>query len=90
MALIHNKLYNDRRTTIITTNYLNQPAGFSRVAGYSGKEGEAGMAARQATREETLGERIGDRMWSRLQEMCVPVEMRGADYRQGPKRARFV
>jgi hypothetical protein len=34
---------------------------------------------RAALREETLGERIGERMRSRLQEMCVPVEMRGKD-----------
>jgi hypothetical protein len=26
---------------------------------------------------------------SRLQEMCVAVELRGADFRQGVKRARF-
>ncbi len=89
VALILNTRYNDRRTTVITTNYLNQPAGFSRGGGSSRDQSEAGAAARQAVREETLGERIGDRMWSRLQEMCVPVEMRGADYRQGPKRARF-
>ncbi len=89
VALILNTRYNDRRTTIITTNYLNQPAGFSRATA-AGDQGEAGTAARQAMREETLGGRIGDRMWSRLQEMCVPVEMRGPDYRQGPKRARFV
>jgi DNA replication protein DnaC len=53
-----------------------------------GSEG-AGSGGRFGNREETLGDRIGDRMWSRLQEMCVPVEMRGADYRQGAKRARF-
>ena len=93
VALILNTRYNDRRTTIITTNYLNQPAsslrsGFPPVA--SRDQGDAGTAARQAMREDTLGERIGDRMWSRLQEMCVPVEMRGPDYRLGPKRARFV
>ena len=82
VALILNTRYNDKRTTIITTNYPNQRAG-----GLAG-EGAAG-AARQAVREETLGDRIGDRMWSRLQEMCVPVEMRGADYRLGAKRARF-
>jgi DNA replication protein DnaC len=40
-------------------------------------------------REESLGDRIGERMRSRLAEMCVPVEMTGADYRQGAKRAQF-
>ncbi len=78
VALILNTRYNDKRTTIITTNYPNQRAG-----------GTGGTEARQAVREETLGDRIGDRMWSRLQEMCVAVEMRGVDYRLGAKRARF-
>ncbi len=46
--------------------------------------------ARRATRDETLGERIGQSMWSRLQEMCVSVELYGTDYRQsGAGRARF-
>jgi DNA replication protein DnaC len=40
-------------------------------------------------REESLGDRIGERMRSRLQEMCVVVEMRGEDYRQRMKRASF-
>lgn len=42
-------------------------------------------------RLETLGDRIGARMWSRLQEMCVSVEVNGQDYRQrspgGPRHA---
>jgi DNA replication protein DnaC len=37
----------------------------------------------------TLGDRITERMRSRLQEMCVVVEMNGADFRQGAKRATF-
>jgi DNA replication protein DnaC len=40
-------------------------------------------------RQENLGDRIGERMLSRLQEMCVAVEMRGKDFRQGVARARF-
>jgi DNA replication protein DnaC len=77
VAHILNTRYNDRRTTIITTNYANLPPG--------GAEGDA----RVANREETLGDRIGERMRSRLQEMCVVVEMTGADFRQKVKRATF-
>jgi DNA replication protein DnaC len=44
---------------------------------------------RAAVREETLGDRIGERMRSRLQEMCVVVEMSGEDFRQKVKRASF-
>jgi DNA replication protein DnaC len=40
-------------------------------------------------RDETLGDRIGERMLSRLQEMCVVVEMRGKDFRQSVARASF-
>jgi DNA replication protein DnaC len=46
-------------------------------------------SVRAAAREETLGDRIGERMRSRLQEMCVVIEMRGEDFRQKVKRASF-
>ena len=78
VAHILNTRYNDRRTTIITTNYANQPPLGSDL-----------NATRQVMREETLGDRIGERMRSRLQEMCVVVEMTGADFRQTVKRASF-
>jgi len=78
VALILNTRYNDRQTTIITTNYEDKPAG-------SGAKSDAERAAR----EQTLGDRIGDRMRSRLSEMCIRVEMKGEDFRQTVKRARF-
>jgi DNA replication protein DnaC len=77
VAHILNTRYNDRRTTIITTNYAN--------AGPLGTEN----GPRSVMREETLGDRIGERMRSRLQEMCVVVEMHGEDFRQKVKRASF-
>jgi DNA replication protein DnaC len=83
VAQILNSRYNERRTTIITTNYPNE-AGLMAAAGESPKS-QAG----RAMRAETLGDRIGERMLSRLQEMCVVVEMRGKDFRQGVARARF-
>jgi DNA replication protein DnaC len=78
VALILNTRYNDKQSTIITTNYLDLPAG-----------GGAKTDAERAARELTLGDRIGDRMRSRLAEMCVRVEMNGDDFRQTVKRARF-
>ncbi len=78
VALILNSRYNDKRTTIITTNYANLPT-------LGGKLKEAEKAAR----EETLGDRIGDRMRSRLSEMCVLVEIDGSDFRQSIRKARF-
>ncbi len=71
VSLILNNRYNDNRTTIITTNFLDGPA---RNAGVGG--------AQAAGREETLGDRIGERMRSRLFEMCRLVQVHGKDYRQ--------
>jgi DNA replication protein DnaC len=78
VALILNTRYNDKQSTIITTNYPDQPAG-------SGNATDAERAAR----EQSLGDRIGDRMRSRLAEMCIRVEMTGEDLRQTIERARF-
>jgi DNA replication protein DnaC len=83
VAHILNTRYNDRRTTIITTNYANVgPLGVESGPGSNG-------SPRASMREETLGDRIGERMRSRLQEMCVVVEMQGEDFRQKVKRASF-
>ena len=83
VAHILNTRYNDRRTTIITTNYANLPP-LGMAAG-----DDARSQARAAMREETLGDRIGERMRSRLQEMCVLMDMQGEDFRQKVKRASF-
>ncbi len=76
VSLILNTRYNDNRTTIITTNFENKPAGA--VAG-----------ARAVTREESLGDRIGERMRSRLHEMCRIVRIDGQDFRQKFRSASF-
>jgi DNA replication protein DnaC len=76
VALVLNTRYNDKRTTLITTNYSDQAPG-------------GGSGHGRAAREETLGDRIGERMRSRLAEMCVTVAMTGQDFRQGVGRARF-
>lgn len=78
VALILNSRYNEKRSTIITTNYPDLAAG-----------GGARNDTERAARELTLGDRIGDRMRSRLAEMCVRIEMKGQDFRQTVKRARF-
>ena len=78
VALILNSRYNDKLTTIITSNYPDLSACGGNLTD-----------AERAAREQTLGDRIGDRMRSRLAEMCVRVEMTGEDFRQSVKRARF-
>jgi DNA replication protein DnaC len=82
VSLILNTRYNDNRTTIITTNFADEPAAsVARVSNLS--------PARAAAREETLGDRIGERMRSRLHEMCRIVRMDGPDFRQKFKSASF-
>jgi DNA replication protein DnaC len=76
VSLILNTRYNDNRTTIITTNFDDRPAGMS-------------GGPRGAAREETLGDRIGERMRSRLHEMCRIVKMEGEDFRQKFRSASF-
>jgi DNA replication protein DnaC len=76
VSLILNTRYNDNRTTIITTNFDDKPAGT--VAGPRG-----------AARDETLGDRIGERMRSRLHEMCRIIKLDGSDFRQKFRSASF-
>jgi DNA replication protein DnaC len=77
IARVINARYNDGKTTIVTTNYANlPPLGLERDNF-------------DRMREETLGDRIGERMRSRLQEMCVAIDMTGADFRQSVKKATF-
>jgi DNA replication protein DnaC len=81
VRLILNTRYNDSRTTIITTNFADEPA-----AGVldpdAPRRSESFSAARAAARDETLGDRIGERMRSRLHEMCRVVKIEGSDYRK--------
>ncbi len=91
VAHILNTRYNDLKTTIITTNYANLgPLGSEAAPLKEARtDTKAGEAARRAMKSETLGDRIGERMRSRLQEMCVVVEIYGDDFRQKVKRASF-
>jgi DNA replication protein DnaC len=84
VSLILNTRYNDSRTTIITTNYPDDPA---REA--NGNPSSEFARAQRAARGETLGDRIGERMRSRLHEMCRIVKMEGADFRQTFRSASF-
>jgi len=82
VSLILNTRYNENRTTIITTNYPDDPARDS--------NGSSDFArAHRAARGETLGNRIGERMRSRLHEMCRIVKMEGADFRRTFRSASF-
>jgi len=80
VSLILNTRYNDNRTTIITTNFNDQPS-----AGAAG----AVWPARAESRGETRGDRIGEHMRSRLHEMCRIVTLEGSDFRQEFRSANF-
>lgn len=85
-SYILNSRYNESLTTIITTNLRNEGPAI-RTKGETVDNWAS--QARNAMTRETLGDRIGERMRSRLQEMCVVVEMQGEDFRQKVKRASF-
>ncbi|MHB8304287.1 MAG: ATP-binding protein [Acidobacteriaceae bacterium] len=106
VALILNTRYNDKKTTLVTTNYANVVSAISRsqdtVSAPSdvtdrgvanspqGRNSLRKEEMLRAMQEETLGDRIGDRMLSRLQEMCITISMHGDDFRQTVRRASFL
>jgi len=91
---ILNTRYNEKRVTLITTNYLDAAPG---------KDGQAAvprdtfaekrtlrMPSGQAVaehREESLAQRVGERIRSRLYEMCRTVEIYAPDYRKEIRQA---
>ncbi len=82
--------YNEDRSTIITSNLPNQPPSLDLASEPTDRfASEQSKDARRAMTRLTLADRIGERIWSRLQEMCVAVEMQGEDFRQKVKRASF-
>jgi DNA replication protein DnaC len=71
---ILNTRYNEKRVTVLTTNYLDmEPSAvpITRVAGM-----------RAPVIEDSLTERVGQRIRSRLYEMCRTVGINAADYRK--------
>jgi DNA replication protein DnaC len=78
---ILNKRYNEKRVTLLTTNYLDQPQVAPSCARLP-----SGQAVAPA-REETLTERLGQRVRSRLYEMCRTVEIFSPDYRREIRQA---
>ena len=83
VSYIINRRYNERRTTIITTNFPDQPSGYLQGPQKSFSQTEL---AKSAARDETLGDRITDRMRSRLHEMCLVLTLDGIDFRTGIKK----
>lgn len=82
---ILNSRYNEKKTTIITTNFPDLAPGELQP----GRSGSPAEAARIAARNETLGDRITERMRSRLHEMCRVVQLEGGDFRLRVQSANF-
>lgn len=80
---ILNYRYNEKKTTIITTNFPDFP---SRRGDEVTEEPEANSFGKRIAEltggQETLGDRITGRMYSRLHEMCRIIRIQGSDFRR--------
>jgi DNA replication protein DnaC len=77
---ILNKRYNEKRVTLLTTNYLDGPDNPALLRMPSGQ-------SIPSAREESLTDRLGQRVRSRLYEMCRTVELVTPDYRREIRQA---
>ncbi len=73
---ILNARYNEKRVTLLTTNFLDSDA----AANLAPAPRVAGM--RTPTIEDSLTDRVGKRIRSRLYEMCRTIEIFAPDYRK--------
>lgn len=80
IGLVLNARYNEKRVTILTTNYFDEAeAGAEPVKDPSGK--------RMVVKDDHLDDRIGARMRSRLFEMCRTLVMDAPDFRREVRQA---
>ena len=77
---ILNHRYNQRKLTIITTNFSDRTTGSAKPPSSS---------FRKTPVEETLSDRVTTRLRSRLYEMCRDVSLEGEDYRSNTLQANF-
>ncbi|HXC31260.1 MAG TPA: ATP-binding protein [Verrucomicrobiae bacterium] len=82
---ILNARYNERRITLLTTNYLDTGAPPSGPAARRAQL-PSGQAVSPA-REDSLTDRLGMRIRSRLYEMCRTIELFAPDYRKEVRQA---
>lgn len=75
VGFILNRRYNEKRLTVITTNYLDQASPDAAPLRFP-----SGQVAPRA--EETLSDRVGQRIRSRLYEMCRTIEIFAPDFRR--------
>jgi DNA replication protein DnaC len=76
IGLVLNTRYNERRVTLLTTNYSDEASASATTSA------KLPTGQRVVVKEDTLGDRIGERMRSRLYEMCRTVEIFAPDFRR--------
>jgi DNA replication protein DnaC len=81
VGIVLNARYNENRTTLITTNFLDNPPSKGEWAKLPGGK------AIPPQSEDRLDQRISDRMRSRLYEMCRTVEVIAPDFRREKTQA---
>jgi DNA replication protein DnaC len=74
-----NTRYNEKRVTLLTTNYLDAETGANGAAQPSSSRV---IGLRAPAIEDSLTERVGKRIRSRLYEMCRTIEIFAPDYRK--------
>jgi DNA replication protein DnaC len=80
-----NTRYNEKRVTLLTTNFVDSDATAGTAANGAPPARVAGMRA--STIEDSLTERVGKRLRSRLYEKCRTQEINAADYRKEIRHA---
>jgi len=78
---ILNTRYNEKRITLLTTNYLDSAAALPDGPRLPSGQGLA------VPRDDVLADRVGQRIRSRLYEMCRTVEIVAPDYRREVRQA---
>jgi DNA replication protein DnaC len=78
---ILNTRYNEKRVTLLTTNYLDSAATLP-----DGPRLPSGQGL-GVPRDDLLADRVGQRIRSRLYEMCRTVEIVAPDYRREVRQA---
>lgn len=81
VEIVLNARYNNNVTTLITTNFLDDP--LSKGEATRGHDGKLVPAIR----EDSLELRIGARMRSRLFEMCRTVQVHAPDFRREARQS---
>lgn len=79
---ILNYRYNEKKTTIITTNFPDFPSRSEEVTEEPQGDSLGKRISELTGRQDTLGDRITARMYSRLHEMCRIIRIQGSDFRR--------